>query len=207
MVDLIEALGVTEKVTWDMQHYKEYDTQGTGHELEAKLAPSKWKAALVLHDLYNDVARRVAAAVRKNDGKSFMVYDPSNPYPASDPKGLIIAGANVLVSGIGGDNQSLSFKGLPAGYKLTMGDKAQIVFASGERNYFFELSADVTASGLGVTTVIGVWPPIPVGVAVDAAVVLARPSCKMKVIGQGFAPGQSSGNMTFGTSISLMEKI
>jgi len=207
MVDLIEALGVTEKVTWDIQEYKEYDTQGTGHDLEAKLAPTKWKAALVMHDLYNTVARRVAAAVRKADGKPFMVSDPSSPYPASDPTGVILGASVVQIASIGGDNQSIALKGLPALYKITMGDKGQVIFASGERNYFFEFSEDRTANGAGLTTVIGVWPPLPVGVVADAVIILAKPACKMKVIGQGFAPGQSSGNMTFGTSIELMEKI
>lgn len=207
MVDLIEALGVTEKITWDIQEYKEYDTQGSGHDLDTKLAPSKWKAALVMHDLYNDVARRVAAVVRKADGAPFMIYDPSNPYPASDPQGTILGASLVQLSSIGTDNQSIALEGLPASYKITMGDKGQIIFASGERNYFFEFSEDRTATLAGATTIIGVWPPIPTGIAIGATVILVKPACKMKVTGQGFAPGQSSGNMTFGTSINLMEKI
>ncbi len=78
---------------------------------------------------------------------------------------------------------------------------------SGTRNYFFEFSGDVTANASGITLVVGVWPPLPVGVNADVAVILAKPACKMKVTKQGFAPGQSSGNMTFGTSINLLEQI
>lgn len=232
--DFMETLGI-EKVTWDIEEYREYDTQGTGHDLDARLAPDKWKAAFVMRDLYNDAARRIAAIVRKAQGRAIMMYDPSNPYPASDPEGVSLLGSDwffasgtwddtgewlnhvplaatsaavtVQINSIGGDGQSLSLKGLPPNYILTGSDKGQIVFASGARNYFFEFSADLFANSSGVTPVGDVYPPIPAGIVVDAVVNLIKPACKMKVHKGGFAPGQSSGNMTFGTSITMLERL
>lgn len=234
VADFMDTLGI-EKVTWDIEEYREYDTQGTGHDLDARLAPDKWKAALVMRDLYNDAARKIAAVVRKAQGRPMMIYDPSNPYPASDPEGASLLGTNwlfasgvwddagewldyialiatsgtvtVQINSIGGDGQSLSLKNLPPNYIITQSDKGQVVFASGARNYFFEFSADLFANSSGVTPLGDVYPPIPVGVLVDATVILVKPACKMKVHRGGFAPGQSSGNMTFGTTIELLEKV
>lgn len=203
---LVDALGV-EKVTWDIEEFKEHDMQGSGHDIDVKLAPSKWRASLISRELYNDLARKVAALVRKADGREFMIYDPSNPFPTADPRGVVLGASVVQVNSIGSDNASLSLKGLPGNYKLTAGDKGQIVFASGAANYFFEFSEDRVSNGSGITLVGDVWPPIPIGIVTDATVILARPKCKMKVAKTGFAPGQSSGNMTFGTSVTMMESI
>lgn len=207
--DFMDILGI-EKVTWDIEEYKEYDMQGSGHEIGVKLAPSKWKAALVMRELYNDAARRIAAVVRKADGRAFMIYDPSNPYPAADPGGAIITGGifNVQVRALASDGGQISLKGLPPGYKLTAGDKGQIIFASGAANYFFEFSEDrIADSGGIILTPMDVWPPAPIGVNVDAVINLVKPACKMKPARSGFAPGQSSGNMTFGTSVTMLEVI
>lgn len=204
--NIMDQLGV-ERITWDIEEFKEYDVTGSGHDLDRKLAQSKWRASLVMRSLYNEAARKIAAVVRAADGRPFMIFDPSNPYPAADPGGAILGASAVLVASIGGSGAQLALKGLPAGYKLTAGDRGQIVFASGARNYYFEFSEDQTANGGGVTVAADVWPPVPAGIAVDAAVVLAKPACKMKVQRQGFAPGQSSGNMTFGTTLTLLEKV
>lgn len=205
---LLDYLGV-EKITWDIEEFKEHDMQGSGHDIDVKLAPSKWKASMVCRELYNDVARKVAAIMRKADGRAFMIYDPSNPYPVADPGGLIINGGvfTVQVGSLGGDGASLSLKGLPPAYKLSVGDRGQIVFASGIGNYYFEFSEEKISSGAGVTTLGDVWPPIPIGINIDATVILSKPCCKMKIGQTGFSPGQSSGNMTFGTTVTMLESI
>jgi len=205
---LLDFLGA-EKITWDIEQFKEHDMQGSGHDINVKLAPSKWKASIVCRELYNETARRVAAIMRKADGRAFLIHDPSNPYPAADPGGAIITGGSfmVQVGSLGGDGASLSLKGLPPEYKLTVGDRGQIIFASGVGNYYFEFSEDKIASNAGVTTLGDVWPPIPIGININATVILAKPCCKMKIDKTGFAPGQSSGNMTFGTTVTMMESI
>lgn len=208
-VGLLDFLGV-EKLTWDIDEFKEYDMQGSGHDIDVKLAPSKWRAVLTCRELYNDVARKVGAIMRKADGRAFMIHDLSNPYPAADPGGAIITaggGFTVQVNSLGGDGGSLSLKGLPPNYKLTTGDRGQIVFASGVGNYYFEFSEDKIGSSAGVTTLGDVWPPVPIGVNVNATVILTKPACKMKIAKTGFAPGQSSGNMTFGTAVTMVESI
>jgi len=205
----MDTLGI-EKVIWDVERYDEYDSQGTGHDMQSELAPPKWTAALTMRDLYNADARAMAAKVRKLFGSqnAVMIYDPSNPYPANDPGGAIIAGSAVQVNVIGVNNQSLSLKGLPPNYKLTAGDKGQISFGpGGSRNFFFEFSEDVTASGGGITIASEIYPHIPIGIAVDATVILSKPACKMIVKPKGFSPGQSSGNMTFGGSLNMLEKV
>lgn len=208
LADLMETLGI-EKVVWDIERYDEFDSVGTGHDIASEMAPPKWTATMNMRDLYNADARAMAARVRKLHGSMtpFMVYDPSHRWPASDPGGALLTGETVQINSIGTNNQSLSLKGLPADFILTIGDKGQVVFSSGTRNFFFEVSENITADALGVTNEFEIFPHIPVGVLEDATVILIKPACKMAVVPKGFYPGQSSGNMTFGATLSVLEKI
>lgn len=201
-----------EKVEWDAIRFDEFDAQGSGHDLISELAAPKWMANLVMRSATNAEARQVAALARKRFGSqlAFMIYDPSNPYPAADPKGAIIqAGTfNVQVASIGSDNQSMGLKGLPANYPITIGDKGQISFGGGLYNFFFEFSETRSANGSGNLAVTQIYPHIPPGIAVNAVVNLIKPACKMTFApNTGFAPGQSSGNRTGGMRISAIERI
>lgn len=209
LANLMDTL-LIEKATLDIERYDEYASLGTGHDLQSEMADPKWIAELVMRDgIYNADARAMAARIRRLEGSRvpFMVYDPSNKYPAFDPTGAAITGSTVQINTIASDRKAMSLKGLPALFRMTIGDKGQIVFSSGQRNYFFEFSETVTADALGVTTEIDVFPAIPSAIVVDATVIVAKPACKMIVTPKGFDPGQSSGNMTYGARLSLIEKV
>lgn len=198
-----------EKLTWDIVRFDEYDSIGSGHDIVAEMAPPKWTAKLGMRPLVNAEAEALAARVRSLNGsqETFYMYNPSRKYPLSDPNGSILGASVVQINTIGSDNRSVSLKGLPAGYVLSLADKAQIVFASGTRNFFFEFSADVTANGSGVTAEVLIWPHIPVGVIANATLVLKKPACKMQLKPDGFSPGVSSGPITDGASIEVLERI
>ena len=209
LANLMDTLP-TEKVTFDIERFDEFASLGTGHDIASEMAAPKWVASIEMRDgIYNADARAMAARIRALNGSQipFMVYDPSHKYPASDPGGALVTGETVQINSIGADNHSLSLKGLPDDYVITIGDKGQILFASGTRNYYFEFSASIVADALGVTNEVDVFPHIPIGVVEDATVILIKPACKMIVTPKGFNPGQSSGNMTYGASLSVIEKI
>ena len=232
----MDTLGI-EAVEWDIIRFDEFDSQGTGLDMQSEMADPKWTATLVMRELYNAEARAIAAKVRKLDGSAltFLVYDPSNAYPAADPGGRILDGTDwlfasgswnddnqwfdslalsatsaasgtVKLASIGSNNQSVSLSGLPAGYVLTIGDKLQINFGT-DSVYFFEVSETVTANGSGTTAAFEVFPHIAAGVAVNATVILKKAACKMTIQPGGFSPGRSQGVITSGTSISAMEHI
>lgn len=204
---LMDILGV-ETVEWDIVRFDEYDSLGTGHDIQAELADPKWTARMTMRPHYNLDARRIAARIRKLDGSAekFMVYDPSNPYPYADPNGTILGASNVQINSIPGNNTSLTLKGLPVGYALTEGDKGQVNFGT-DSVYFFEFSQDITANGSGVTPAVEVWPHIPTGLAINQVVILKKPACKMSIMPGEFRPGRSSGNRTSGITLNALEHI
>lgn len=198
-----------ETVEWDIVRFDEFDSMGTGHDIQAELADPKWTARMSMRDLvHNAEARKIAAKVRKLDGSafSFMVCDPSNPYPADDPKGVKLGNNNVQVMALGSNGTSLMLKNLPANFKLTAGDKGQINFGTGAV-YFFEFSEDAVASVGGATDYVEVWPHVPVGIAVNQTVILKKPACKMSIKPDGFRPGRSQGVLTTGIAIDALEHI
>lgn len=199
---------MVEAVEWDIVRFDEFDSQGTGLDMQSEMADPKWTATLIMRQLYNADARAMNAKVRKLDGSAltFMVYDPSNPYPAADPTGAILGASTVQVNSIGSNNQSLSLKGLPASYPFTIGDKGQINFGTGQV-FFFEFSETINANGSGITTEIEIWPHVPVGIAINQAVILKKPACKMTLKPGGHSPGRSKGNTTSGAALAAMEHI
>lgn len=200
-----------EKVTFDVIRFDEFDAKASGHDLVANLADPKWSAEVIMRSLTNEEARHVAALSRKRYGSmySFMLYDPSHPYPATDPKGLVLGSSIVQVASIGTDGQSIALKGLPAMYGLTVGDKGQIVYGVDDAfNYFFEFSESVSANSLGGTTQVQVYPHVPAEVMVNDVINLAKPACKMTFNpGNTFNPGQTSGNRTGGVRFGCIERV
>jgi len=230
----MDTLGI-EAVEWDIVRFDEFDSQGTGLDMQSEMADPKWSATLIMRELYNAEARAMNAKVRKLDGSafSFMVYDPSNPYPAADPKGIRLSGydwvlatgawrddgvwrndapwsgsfaPNVQVNSIGSNNSSISLKGLPASYTLTIGDKGQISFGT-DQVFFFEISETIIANGSGVTAEFEIWPHVSIGVVVNQSVNLAKPACKMTLKPGAHSPGRSQGVLTSGASLAALEHI
>lgn len=200
----------TERITpFHVERYDEYSGIGTGQDIQAELAGPKWTTTFEMRPMYHAEARQIAAIVRKLHGSqhAVMIYDPSAKYPANDPKGTVLGAANVQLNSIGANNQSLSLKGLPPGYKLTFGDRGQLSFGT-EGNYYFEVSEAVQANGAGVTPVFEVFPHVPLSALVNTVVKLRKPACKMTIKApDGFNPGKASGNMTEGITIDFLEKV
>ena len=196
-------------VVWDIQRNDEMSGSGDGRVWQAELAQPLWTADVVLSDDPHNDVKQIAALIRRLHGsqESFMLYDPLSMYPQADPKGTALGANVVMVKSIGADRQSLSLKGLPNGYTLTLADKMQVAYASGPvRNFFCEVSETVTSNGGGETAEFGVFPHIPVGLAVDDVVTLKRPACKVFVPPNAFKPGTARGTITGGASFKVIER-
>ena len=195
-------------VTWDVMRFDEHSGIGTGHDMQSEMARPKWTADVSLGSNYNNNQKQIAAVMRTLQGSqnAFMLNDPLSKYPQSDPTGALLGGSRVQVHTVGANNRSVRLKGLPATYVLTVGDKGQIVFGSNpERNYFFEISETVTAAA-GVTPLFEVFPHLPVGIAVDQTVILAKPACKMILLPGSFNPGQATGLHADGLTFKAIER-
>lgn len=198
-----------ESVEWSVERADEISGTADQRFWQAELAPPLWRADVVLAKDYHVEAKKIAALVRKLHGmqEAFWLYDPLSPFPQTDPNGSTLsgAGATVLVHSVGAGHNTVRFKGLPAGYALSLGDKAQITF-SGSYNFFCEIDEDVVADGTGITPEFEVFPFVPSGVQADDPVNLLKPACKMVVLPHSHSPGRATGTLTRGASFTVLER-
>lgn len=174
---------------------------------QAEMADPLWTADVVIDTVYHDEATQIAATIRKLYGaqEAFWLYDIVKQYPKSDPTGAILGASVVRVNTIGGDNKSMRFSGLPAGYALTLGDKFQINFVGG-RSYFGEVSETIASDGGGITPAFEVYPHLPSGLAANDVVTLIRPACKMFIMPKSFRPGAQEGMFHRGMGFTAMQR-
>lgn len=191
------------EVVWDVQRNDELSGTGDGRVWQAELARPLWTAEVRLRALYHNEAKRYGALIRKLHGaqESFWLYDPISKYPQADPTGAI--STSPKVHSVGSGRHTIRIKDLPTTYALKAGDKGQITYGSPARNFYFEVSEDVTASG-GTTAEFGVFPHVPTGVAANNAVNLKKPACKMFIA--SFSPGRARSIFTDGMSFKAVER-
>ena len=133
-----------------------------------------------------------------------VAVEPDIPEPGDYVTVELAGAATVSVAALGADNASLSLKGLPAGYRLTVGDKMQVGY--GGRYAFLEVSETVGADGQGITPVFGVFPHLPAGFAAGLGVTLLLPACKCLVMPGSHNPGTASGPITTGATFKIIQK-
>lgn len=191
---------------WDIQRNDEYSGTGDGRVWQAKLAPELWRATVVHAQLLNTVAEELDGAIRALRGAEvpFMMASPLFCAPKSDPTGVGLGGANVTLLSISAARAAVVLAGLPAGYKLTTGDKFS--FAYGERFYFGEFSETAVAALDGTTAQIAVFPNLPAGAAAGVAVTLIKPPCKVVIVPGSYKVGEISGRFTRGGSFQIIQK-
>lgn len=197
-------------VVWDIKRNDLISGQGSGRIWQAEMARPLWMAVMELPLMYSAEAKSIAALIRKLHGSQemFFISDPLSPFPASDPTGSLLGSASVSVASIGSDNASIALKGLPSGYKLTIGDKLEASFGSSPTRYaFLEVSETVVANGSGVTPEFGVFPHIPVGLVANIAVKLKKPACLMKMMPQSHRPGTAQKHLTDGAGFTAIQAV
>lgn len=196
-------------VEWTDKRTDSISGQGSGRIWQAELAGPLWTATVELARRPSAEMKQIAALIRKLHGaqEQFFLFDPLSPYPASDPTGAVLGAANVKVASIDANRASMAFKGLPANYVLTLGDKFSITYGAAPTRYgFFEISETGQASAGGVTPSLGVYPHIPAGIGVDQDVQLIRPACRMVIMPGTHRAGRAQRHLTEGAGFTAMQK-
>lgn len=191
---------------WDIQRNDEYSGTGDGRVWQAKLAPELWRATVAHAQLLNTAAEELDGAIRALRGAEvpFMMASPLFCAPKSDPTGVGLGGASVKLLSISAARAAVALAGLPAGYKLTTGDKFS--FAYGERLYFGEVSEIAVAASSGNTPQFAIFPNLPAGAAAGVAVTLIKPPCKVVIVPGSYKVGEISGRFTRGGSFQIIQK-
>lgn len=187
--DLMNAL-VVSRVAFRIDYGQETSGQAGGQILVKDLRSPLWSmeadcTTLTLHQLR--VVRALIGGLGGSRG-SFYAWDPAAQFPAADPDGSILGANNVQINSLGADNTSLSLRGLPPGYILTIGDMLAFDFSVSHRALHQVVSTSAVANGAGVTPVFQIHPPLRQGVVLSLPVTLKRAAAEMRLVPGSFAP-------------------
>ncbi len=176
-------------------------SQTTGGEvLTAELGTSLWSGRIELGVMTHDEVSAIRPLINilRRAGTSFLVSDPTRPWPRLDPNGTLLGAATPTILAVGGSMRELSLTGLPAAYPISRGDLLSFTYGSSPTRYaLHECVGSASANGAGQTGLIEVNPPLRPGVSAGAAVQLIWPRCKVRLV-----PGENATGITSHTITS-----
>lgn len=203
-LDLMQAIKLA-TCTFLPQWRQELARQAGGSPRVADLGPPVWLAKIQSVLMTQAQATDVAAIVNQLGGSlgTFYVWDPRRPYPKLDPTGSILGASVVTIATLGVDNKSIALAGLPAGYKISRGDKIAWDFGSPAHRAFHEFCAAATADGAGALPLTEITPHLRTGATVGTQVILKKAAAEMMI-----QPGSydfPSGRRTSSISFTAIE--
>lgn len=177
------------RIRWGSQFYLPGNrissrTRG-GEIIDAKIGNSLWTGSVTAVTRTTQQLAEVQGMIERIDGAGlpFLVHALPACGPAFDRDGAIIAGHSPQINVIAGNRLSTSIKGLAASYVLTVGDLLSVTYGSNPVRYsMHRVTAGGTANGSGAMTGVGLWPPLPDGVATNAPITLYKPVIKAVLV-------------------------
>lgn len=141
-----------------------------------------WRAAYETTALSPNMLDRWRAILDSLDGGSlaFPGYSLSRVYPMAYPNGSwpgVTFTGNAQVASVGANNKSLALRGLPAGFKVSVGDMVQIGV-----DKLYRVMEDAVAGAGGQSGLFEVRPHLFPGTAEGFAALLVKPSTPMKIV-------------------------
>lgn len=191
LTDIIDRMKV-KSIEFDPLPQQEISMQGGGAGIVKDLAPMLWIGNFTSNLLTHAEASQLKAlfGAMGMSMRSFYATDTRSPYPQSDPTGSILGASTVKINSV--SSPTLSFKGLPAGYVLTLGDFFCFDYGSPSSRALHQICETVTADGSGITAAVTVTPVPRLGAAIDQVVTLVKPSCEMRLIPKSWKAANAS---------------
>jgi hypothetical protein len=145
-----------------------------------------WNGTVTITPLVHDDALALEARFSPllEPGASFLIYDGRRKYPINDPTGAAVTGATVTLATVSSDGKDVTFSGLPI--TLSQGDAFGFTYGSSPVRYGYHRVTRRNGSTYEVT------PPIRSGYEIGAAVTLAKPVIKAKVVPETVTPTQGN---------------
>jgi hypothetical protein len=161
----------------------------SGKQISKDLGPTLWKPTWRSVPLTEAKAGVVRAWYDTQTSlNEFYAYDKLRPYPIAYARGWgdLMVGAspfsgNARLTAVASNNVEASLDSLPIGFALSPGDYLAWDYLSGAARALHRVSAAATADGDG-ELVVEVRPHIRAGWAVNATVMLYRPSARMVIL-------------------------
>lgn len=182
-----------------------------GTQLSADLGERLWQGEIALGKMTWDEVALVEPRldVLREAGRSFVLYDPRQPFPAADPGGAILGSAVVTIDTLEPDAAALTLTGLPIGYVLSPGDRMSFAYQTNGviRQAMHRVVVGTMADAFGRAGPIMVSPHIRDGVALGAAVALIRPSCRAVIVAGSASIGDSRRTVTEGATFRFVQTL
>lgn len=165
---------------FDLNYRQEQSTTANGAVIAKDLGSPLWKATFQSRSLrINELDQwRARLKALENGLQTFIGWPTSRAFPIAYPNGSWPTGG--AFSGSGQVNsitsRSLSLKGLPAGYVVSVGDYIQV------GSDLYQALETATADGTGVTGSFEVRTYVWPSTAINAAAKLIKPSCPMRLL-------------------------
>jgi hypothetical protein len=183
-LDLMTMLPISE-ATFIPAWRQEVSRQAGGRPRAADLGPEVWMAKIACSLMTRSESLQAEALIDALDGAigTFYAWNPRAPYPQADPNGTILGSYAPVIAALGGDNKSLQLAGVPAGYRITIGDFVSFDHGTSPvHRCLHQCVAAAVADGSGVTPMIEVRPHIRAGAVAGLGVTLKRPSAEMYIV-------------------------
>lgn len=193
--DLIRVSDVTFKQDWQQQR----SATGGGETRYADRAPALWSAEIASPPMEHAEAEGLMALANSRAGglKTVLLYNPKQPFPASDPDGTKLGAATPKL-GVITDRLHIAFTGFPPGYVVPLGTYFGIIFDD-SRYYLGQFAEAKVANPItGTVGATEVWPPLPAGIAGTPDIVLKQPCAKFRLVpGSAFSSTVSTLHSSF----------
>ena len=198
---------------FDLIHPRAVTGLNGGEVLTAELAPAYWRGSVTL----GAMPKRAAAAIQAQlmalevPGRTFEAFKAHHIGPASDPLGVSLGAAPVVLEAVRADRAALQLGGLPAGYALAPGDFLAFDYGSGRR----ALHQLVTGGAAGAASAFSGFatpdmelvPHIRPGVSAGVAVTLLRPACWATLVPGTISTGITQHNVTTGIAFEFRQTL
>lgn len=158
---------------FNLLYRQEYSRSQGGSTYVKDMGTPLWTATYQTKSLRPNGVDQFKARVKVLDGglKQFIGRPLSRCYPIAYPNGTGMGDVSaVKLATVSADRKTITLNGLPAGYKVSVGDYIQI----GTRN--LHQIVDVDGANLGIRP--HLWPET----IVDDAVTMVRPTCRMVIL-------------------------
>jgi len=150
-----------------------------------------WTVEYTTVQMRCDAGVTFEAKLNSLDGviNAFEAGDLRRPYPLNYQSGVFSDAGQI--NSINANNKAVSFKNLPAGFVLSVGDYFH--FDYGGKRALHQLMESVTANGSGITSEVEIRPYLRPGLTVSTAVVLKNPRARFTMMPNGVASTVSTG--------------
>lgn len=198
------------KADFDLNDAVEISQTGGGEILSADLGSRLWTGTATLRRMYHREAEKHKATLNllRRPGRSFMVFNPAIPGPASDPTGSYLSAVAPVIDTLATNNRELTIGGLPNGFFLDAGDMLAFSYSASPTRYaLHQIAVGSSVDATGKTGLIEVSPNIRAGAAVGSPITLYQPACKAVLVPGSVTPGTARNLFTEGVSFQFIQTL